>query len=310
MENGQIIQLLAGFYDVLTDEGKVIRTRARGNFRKNKISPLVGDFVEFKTAEDDTGYITSILDRKNTLVRPPLANIDQAIVVTACVEPDFSSNLLDRQLVALEEKHIQPQIYFSKTDLLNTEQVEHFQEISDYYQSIGYSVYFEPDAFSASNLKKLRNSFKDQLTIFMGQTGAGKSTLLNHIDPALNIETGAVSQALNRGKHTTRKVSLLPIDGGLVADTPGFSTYAVFEMDEYELKEDFVDFVHYAANCQFRECLHLNEPNCGVKKALDEGKILESRYQNYLQFMELIRAQKPKYKQKGYQKKTNRRKSK
>ncbi|AEV95315.1 ribosome small subunit-dependent GTPase A [Pediococcus claussenii] len=305
-QNGQIIQLLAGYYDVLAN-GRVIRTRARGNFRSKGLAPVVGDFVDFKK-EDELGYITAVHERKNNLVRPPLANIDQAVVVTAVKEPDFSTNLLDRQLVALEEKNIRALIYFSKTDLLTESEYTKFNKTVQYYESMGYQVFFENKEFTQSEIDDLKKLFKNKLTIFMGQTGAGKSTLLNHIDVNLNLQTGEVSQALNRGKHTTRKVSLLPINDGLVADTPGFSTYSIFEMQIEDLKEYFMDFVKVAPNCRFRECLHLNEPGCAVKLGVEDGTILESRYQNYLQFIELIKAQKPEYKQKGYQKKDRRKK--
>lgn len=308
MHTGQIIQLLAGFYDVLTEDQKIVRTRARGNFRNKKTSPLVGDIAEFKESENDTGYITAIRPRVNELVRPPLANIDQAVVVTAATQPSFSSNLLDRQLVALEEKNISAILYFSKTDLLNEDQFKDLKAIASYYQKIGYQVIFPEQLQPDQDLVKLRETFKNQLTIFMGQTGAGKSTLLNRIDAKLNIETGEVSQALNRGKHTTRKVSLIPIDDGLVADTPGFSTYAVFEMTDSELKNYFKEFQKIGLNCRFRECLHLNEPGCAVKAAVEDGTIIGSRYTNYEQFIELIRSQKPEYKRKGYQKKDRRKK--
>lgn len=308
MHTGQIIQLLAGFYDVLTDNQEIIRTRARGNFRNKKMSPLVGDIVEFKESENDTGYITAIHDRENELIRPPLANIDQAVIVTAATQPSFSSNLLDRQLVALSEKHITAILYFSKTDLLSKDEFEELKATASYYEKIGYQVIFPETQQSDHDLIELRQSFKNQLTIFMGQTGAGKSTLLNRIDSKLNIETGEVSQALNRGKHTTRKVSLIPIDGGLVADTPGFSTYAVFNMADFELKNFFKEFKEIGQNCRFRECLHLNEPGCAVKAAVEDGTILQSRYTNYEQFINLIRDQKPEYKRKGYQKKDRRKK--
>lgn len=308
MHTGQIIQLLAGFYDVLTEQHEVIRTRARGNFRNQQTKPLVGDVVDFKENSDQTGYITSIHTRKNELVRPPLANIDQAVVVTAATQPDFSANLLDRQLVALAEKKISVVIYFSKTDLLDNEAYQDLKQIADYYQKIGYQVVFPVRQKDDADVKALRKLFAERLTIFMGQTGAGKSTLLNRIDPDLNIQTGEVSQALNRGKHTTRKVSLMNIDGGLVADTPGFSSYAVFEMADTELKECFLEIKQIGQNCRFRECLHLNEPGCAVKAAVENGEILASRYANYEQFMGLIRSQKPDYKRKGYQKKDRRKK--
>ncbi|GEL14331.1 ribosome small subunit-dependent GTPase A [Pediococcus cellicola] len=302
MQRGQIIQSLSGFYDV-NSEGKTYRTRARGNFRKQKISPLVGDWVEFERQETGEGYILKIASRKNQLVRPPLANIDQAVVVTACVQPDFSTNLLDRQLVTLEEKHIRPIIYFTKGDLTPVTKRAALTQVAEDYRKIGYEVYLDWQAFLPSSIAALKADFSEQLTIFMGQTGAGKSTLLNQIDSNLKLQTGDVSQALNRGKHTTRKVTLFSIGNGLVADTPGFSSYTVFEMQLKELKNLFPEIEKTGINCRFRECLHINEPNCAVKAAVEAGHIRQSRYDNYVQFFNLIKAQKPDYERKGYSKK-------
>ncbi|WP_412988141.1 ribosome small subunit-dependent GTPase A [Pediococcus siamensis] len=302
MQRGQIIQSLSGFYDVISQE-QIFRTRARGNFRKQKISPLVGDWVEFDPQTQGEGYILKIDPRKNQLVRPSLANIDQAVVVTACVQPDFSTNLLDRQLVTLEEKKIEPIIYFTKGDLVSEAARANLAQIADGYRQIGYEVYLTWDAFPEETVLKLKQTFKNRLTIFMGQTGAGKSTLLNHIDPNLQLQTGAVSQALNRGKHTTRKVALFKINKGLVADTPGFSSYTVFEMALEELKNLFPEISRTSRHCRFRECLHINEPDCAVKTAVQTGDIMQSRYDNYVQFFNLIKAQKPVYARKGYSKK-------
>ncbi|MCT3034065.1 ribosome small subunit-dependent GTPase A [Pediococcus parvulus] len=302
MQKGQIIQSLSGFYDVKSED-KIFRTRARGNFRKQKISPLVGDWVEFEGHAKNEGYILKIESRRNELVRPPLANIDQAVIVTACVQPDFSANLLDRQLVTLEEKGISPIIYFTKGDLTSENKQAHLEQMADGYRKIGYEVYLAWQAFDSEDLASLKALFANKLTIFMGQTGAGKSTLLNHIDSRLALQTGEVSQALNRGKHTTRKVALFPVGDGLVADTPGFSSYTVFEMRLEDLKELFPEIAQIGLNCRFRECLHINEPNCAVKKALEDGQIMPSRYENYVQFFNLIKDQKPDYQRKGYSKK-------
>ncbi|EHO51146.1 ribosome small subunit-dependent GTPase A [Lentilactobacillus kisonensis F0435] len=224
MIKGKIFQSLSGFYDVHAD-GKVYRTRARGNFRKRKITPLVGDDVEFQIEDGDKGYILRMLPRKNSLVRPPIANIDQAIVATAATQPEFSSNLLDRQLIALEISHIKPIIYFTKTDLLSTAQRDQLQTVAMGYQAIPYDVIFPEQAFDDSSLDELQTLLAGKENVIMGQTGAGKSTLLNHLAPELNLKTGEISAALNRGKHTTRKVALLQVGTGLIADTPGFSSY-------------------------------------------------------------------------------------
>ncbi|ORN22919.1 putative ribosome biogenesis GTPase RsgA [Lentilactobacillus parabuchneri] len=219
MKQGKIFQSLSGFYDVHS-EGKIYRTRARGNFRKRKITPLVGDDVEFQVEDDNKGYILKMLPRKNALVRPPIANIDQAIVATATTQPEFSSNLLDRQLIALEIGKIKPIIYFTKTDLLDDKQLDYFKALAADYAKIPYQVILPDQAFDENSLDHLRQLFSGKENVIMGQTGAGKSTLLNHLAPDLNLATGEISTALNRGKHTTRKVALLRVNDGFIADTP------------------------------------------------------------------------------------------
>lgn len=293
--HGQIQLALAGFYDVLTTDGKLFRTRARGNFRKKDLKPLVGDWVTFSADTPNEGYILSIEQRKNSIVRPPVANVDQVIVVTAVKMPDWSSNLLDRQLVALEEKNIEPVIYFTKTDLLTEKEINYFSNVVDGYREIGYQVIWPEKAFDDKSLDAVKSQLAGKLTVMMGQTGAGKSTLLNHISPSLNLETGEVSQALSRGKHTTRQVSLIDLYGGLVADTPGFSAFEVFDMPARELGQYFREINDYASDCRFRGCVHLNEPNCAVKEAVAQEKIMASRYENYKLFYDLIAGRRPVY---------------
>ncbi len=294
MDTGKIYQSLSGFYDVVSN-GKTFRTRARGNFRKKNITPLVGDLVEFQIEDGDKGYILKVLPRRNSLVRPPIANIDQAIVVTATTQPEFSSNLLDRQLVALEVNKIKPLIYFSKTDLLNQDMEKHFEEVAKGYQRIGYDVIFPKQAFDQESLDHLRQLFSNKENVIMGQTGAGKSTLLNHLAPELNLKTGEISTALNRGKHTTRKVALLSVNDGLIADTPGFSSYDTFTIDFRDLTKYFPEFMRASVKCRFRGCVHVNEPGCEVKKQVADKQIMSSRYQNYLQMYTEIKNRKPKY---------------
>lgn len=290
MKTGIIQQSLSGFYDVLTDD-QIYRTRGRGNFRAKKIKPIVGDRVEF-----DQGYLLKVLPRDNQLVRPPVANVDCAVVVTAAVQPTFSTNLLDRQLIALEAQSIRPVIYFSKTDLMNDEQYAQLTDVAEQYRQIGYQVFINRDPFSSEALQKLQASLKNQIVTMMGQTGAGKSTLLNHLAPELELATGEISTALKRGRHTTRKVSLLNVNGALIADTPGFSSYENFDMTVEALPKLFPEMVRLATDCRFRGCLHLKEPNCAVKKAVEDGIIMKSRYDNYVQFHNLIADQKPNYK--------------
>lgn len=289
MQEGIIQQSLSGFYDIISD-GQIYRTRGRGNFRKKGIKPLVGDHVEF-----EDGYLLAIEPRKNQLVRPLVANVDDAVVVTAATQPTFSSNLLDRQLIALELQKVEPILFFSKVDLLNEDEFQHLKSVADGYREIGYSVYFNAQPFNETDLQNLLNQLKGKVVTMMGQTGAGKSTLLNHLSPDLDLPTGEISQALKRGRHTTRKVTLLNVDDALIADTPGFSSYEDFTMTKEQLPQLFPEMQAIAPECKFRGCLHLKEPGCAVKTAVEHGKIMQTRYDNYVQFQELIKSQKPKY---------------
>lgn len=208
------------------------------------------------------------------------------------VEPDFSFNLVDRFLVTLESKDIEPIIYLTKTDLLSDLQA--VQTIQKLYQKIGYTVI----AANEHSLSELERLFPEMLTVFMGQSGAGKSTLLNQISPELQLATAEISESLGRGRHTTRHVELLPLYDGLVADTPGFSSIDFLEMSEQELPRYFPEFVKAAPRCRFRECRHNQEPGCEVKREVDTGEIALTRYENYLQFMAEIENRRPVYKKK------------
>jgi ribosome biogenesis GTPase len=293
--HGQIHLALAGFYDVQTADGQLFRTRARGNFRKRDLKPLVGDWVTFTADTPNEGYILSIDERQNELLRPPVANVDQAIVVTAVKMPDWSSNLLDRQLVALEEKDIEPLIYFTKTDLLSADEMTEMVAVASGYRMAGYQVILPEVAFDEPSLDEVKASLAGKLSVVMGQTGAGKSTLLNHLDPNLGLATGEVSQALSRGKHTTRQVGLVSLFDGLVADTPGFSSFEIFDMPANELTHYFREIDAAAVNCRFRGCVHINEPGCAVKEAVAAGTIMQSRYENYRLFYDLIEGKRPVY---------------
>ena len=224
-----------------------------------------------------------------------MANVDIAVVVTAAKKPTFSTNLLDRQLIALEAQKIIPVIYFSKTDLLSDDEYAKLAEIVAGYRKIGYQVFFDREAFAEDQLHQLKELLKGQIVTMMGQTGAGKSTLLNHLAPGLGLATGEISTALKRGRHTTRKVSLLNVAGAWIADTPGFSSYETFDMTVEELPNFFPEMKELAANCKFRGCLHLKEPQCAVKDAVKNGIIMKSRYDDYVQFHNLIANQKPDY---------------
>lgn len=282
---GRIIKALAGFYYVESD-GQVYQTRARGNFRKKGQTPYVGDWVEFTAEENSEGYILSIAPRKNSLVRPPIVNIDQAVVIMSAKEPDFNSNLLDRFLVLLEYKKIHPIIYISKTDLLeNGDEPADFQQV---YRAIGYDF--------VTSKEELLPLLTGKVTVFMGQTGVGKSTLLNKIAPDLQLETGEISDSLGRGRHTTRAVSFYNLNGGKIADTPGFSSLDYEVSTAEELNQAFPEIDEVSKDCKFRTCTHTHEPACAVKPAVEAGEIATFRFENYLQFLSEIENRRETYK--------------
>lgn len=282
---GIIVKALAGFYYV-ESEGKVYQTRARGNFRKKGQTPYVGDEVEFSAEKDSEGYILKIAERQNSLVRPPIVNIDQAVVIMSAKEPDFNPNLLDRFLVLLEQKAIRPIIYISKLDLLRDDaELDVFLKA---YQAIGYDI--------SKTVEELLQFLIRKKTVFMGQTGVGKSTLLNKIAPDLKLETGEISESLGRGRHTTRAVSFYNLNGGKIADTPGFSSLD-YEVDNAEeLNRAFPEVAAVSRDCKFRSCTHTHEPNCAVKPAVGKGRIASFRFEDYLQFLSEIEHRRETYK--------------
>ena len=293
---GRIIRQISGFYDIDVD-GTVYRTRGRGKMRKQKVQPLVGDWAEFTPGETEAegGYLLRVLERQNALVRPPVANIDQAILVVAAAQPDFSLNLLDRFLIYLEGKAIHAEIYLTKTDLVTPAALAEIEAALAGYEAIGYQYFASTPPFDEALLADVQATFADKLTIFTGQTGAGKSTLINHLVPGLALATGEISKALNRGKHTTRTTELFAADGGLVADTPGFSSLGLLDVTLADLRDRFPEFVAVAGDCKFRGCQHLKEPQCAVKGAVAAGEIMASRYDNYVQFHDELAGQRPTY---------------
>lgn len=293
MPTGQIRKALSGFYYVY-DNGKVIQCRGRGVFRNRGESPLVGDFVDYTVEGNNDGTITVIHERKNNLVRPPIANIDQAILVFSIKEPDFNTILLDRFLVVLESFHIEPIICLTKSDLMDEELETQIREYMKDYEKIGYQLfmtYKDDPEFD----EKITPLLEGKTTVLAGQSGVGKSTLLNTILPSLDLKTGIISNALGRGKHTTRHVELIEVCGGLLADTPGFSSFEFDLMEKEELYRCFPEFVEKQNDCKFRECMHVKEPKCAVKLAVDTGEIKAYRYKHYLQFLEEIMDRKPRY---------------
>lgn len=275
---GRIIKQISDLYTIKI-KNKIYECKARGVFRNNKITPLVGDLV---TIDVEKKLIIKIENRKNSLVRPPLSNIDQVVVVTSTKKPDFSDNLLDKMLSMLEYNNIEPIICFTKLDLLNSKEKKELKKIIKYYKSIGYKVFINTE------LRKIKKIFKNKLTVFSGQSGAGKSTLLNRLDKSLSLKTGEISQALNRGKHTTRHVELFELFSGLVADTPGFSSFDLKTISKDKLKNTFKEIANNQENCEYKDCSHINEKECYIKQLVNNGKILKTRYDNYKKFMNEI----------------------
>lgn len=303
VKTGIIYQAISGFYYVWS-EGESYATKPRGNFRHQQTKPLVGDVVKFEIDEADSnsnGRLIEIQERYNELVRPTVANVDYAFVVTSLIEPDFSYNLLDYFLVSVEANHIQPLILLTKFDLLVKQKGQEeakavVRKISKLYERIGYTV-ITMDA-SDESVERLTEQIEAGLYVIMGQSGVGKSTLLNRLLPEARIETAAISDALNRGRHTTREVTLYRFNKGMLADTPGFSAIEFTSLEKEELAACFPEFSEASDRCKFRSCLHINEPGCQVKELLAKGQIAESRYNNYLQIFERIEQRKPIYRKK------------
>lgn len=277
---GKIVRLISNLWTVEAD-GKKINCTTKGKLRHLKISPLVGDLVEF---DEKNKVIIKILKRKNELVRPPIANVDQAIILTSCKEPNFSCNLLDKMLVIIEYNNIKPVICFTKYDLLkDTNEID---EIINYYKKIGY------DVFINSDIDKIKSILKNKTSVLTGQTGVGKSSLLNKLKKDLNLPTGEISKALGRGRHTTRHVELLKIEDGLVADTPGFSSLDFIGMNKKDIKDNFIEFFDNSYKCKYQDCLHTKEDGCYIKKLVDDNIIRKTRYENYKKFISSISERK------------------
>lgn len=293
MPEGKIIKALSGFYYVLSGD-KVVQCRGRGVFRKNKITPLVGDYVVYQAENDLEGYIMEVRPRKNELVRPPVANIDQALLVFSAARPEFSTLLLDRFLSIVEANDIDPVICITKMDLMDEEDMARLQEHVENYRSIGYEVVLLSSE-DARGQEELAPFLKGNVSVLAGQSGVGKSTLLNLLRPELDIKTADISNHLGRGKHTTRHVELLNVKGGLVADTPGFSSLEFPDIEMADLSHTFPEISRNGEMCKFRGCLHVNEPGCAVKHAVEQADISLYRYEHYLLFLEEIKNRKPRY---------------
>lgn len=276
MVNGQIIRIISNLYTVKVGE-EVYGCRARGKFRKDNISPVVGDNV---LIDIENQVIEDILPRKNELKRPVIANVDIAFIVTSTRKPNLDLNLLDKLISVITFNNIEPVICFTKTDLLSDAELEMVNNLKKYYEMIGIRVVYNTET------TLIKQIIKERIAVLAGQTGAGKSSLLNRLDNKLNIATDEISEALGRGKHTTRHVELYQMFDGFIADTPGFSALDLKEMNKEQLRDTFMEFSEY--ECKYRDCMHNKETNCGVKEAVEKKLILQSRYNNYLLFLEEV----------------------
>lgn len=285
MKTGKLIKGIGGFYYVKCD-GEVYECKARGNFRKQKISPLVGDNVEFNVFENSENAIENILPRKNELIRPPLANLDTLFIVSSLTDPKVNTEIIDNLIAICEYKKIEPVIVFTKTDL--DDSGEYYKNI---YTNAGFKVIL-CDNNTGSGSQEIKELLKGKSSAFTGNTGVGKSSLLNNIFPNLKLKTGETSKKLGRGKHTTRQCELFDTDGGYVADTPGFSSLD-FQKCERILKDDlpycFREFVEYLPYCKFSTCSHTSDKGCAVLKAVEDGKISESRHNSYVSMYEEVK---------------------
>ena len=291
---GKIIKGIAGFYYVQTKCG-IYECKAKGSFRNKKLKPFVGDNVEITVLDEEKkkGNMEEILERKNFLIRPAVANVDQTLVIFAAAKPDPNLNLLDRFLIMMEQKDVPVILVFNKTDVAEPSKLEEYAKI---YENCGYQV-LRVSALEEEGISEIKDVLKGKTSTVAGPSGVGKSSIINLLQSDIHMETGNISEKIERGKHTTRHSELIAIaEDTYIFDTPGFSSLYVTDMEKEELKSYFPEFAPYEDECKFLGCVHVNEPVCGVKEALKEGKISQSRYDNYkLLYEELKENEKRKY---------------
>ncbi len=278
-----IIKSDRGIYFVKLKNGEEYQCKARGLFRKEDKKPLVGDYVDIRISEEDgSGYIEEIYPRVSELLRPPIANINQVIVLMSIKEPDINLRLLDKYLLMTEKADIKTIVVFNKTDLIEKSEKDYYQSI---YEDIGYDLYFNSNVEGTKlHLKEL---LEGKITAITGPSGVGKSTTLSYLFPDRSFPIGEISQKLKRGKNTTRHTEIKDIGFGYISDTPGFSSLSLDFIDnKEEIPHLMKDFKPYISKCRFKNCMHLNEPNCGVKDAVEMKKISKTRYKNYVSFVE------------------------
>lgn len=288
---GKIIRGIAGFYYVHVPETGILECKAKGIFRKNKLKPLVGDLVEAGILDEENkkGNIDKVLERKNELIRPAVANIDQALVIFAVKKPEPNLNLLDRFLIMMQQKDIPCILVFNKRDLASEGEK---RELETIYQNSGCEVRFV-SAKQDQDIDEIKKILKGKTSAVAGPSGVGKSSLINRLQNDISMETGSISEKIERGKHTTRHTELIPIgEDTFIMDTPGFSSLAVFDMEKEELEQFYPEFDNYRDHCRFQGCSHTHEPGCRVKEALEEKMISRERYENYRLIYEELKNRK------------------
>ncbi len=284
MLEGIITKGIGGFYYVRVGD-TTYECRARGLFRKQNIKPQVGDKVRIRVSEDSLGYVEEVLPRTTELIRPPVSNVNQAIIVFAIRKPDPNMWLLDRFLLLASSEDLEVVICINKVDMATEQEVE---EMKDIYKNTGYKV-ITTSTVDETGIDELRDILKDKITVFAGPSGVGKSTLLNMIQPNLKLETGVISEKTSRGKHTTRHTELIELEsGGFVLDTPGFSSLDLDFLSEDTLEQHFPEIHEKGRECRFNGCKHLKEPGCAVKASVESGEISQTRYDNYAMFLKEI----------------------
>lgn len=277
---GKIIRGIAGFYYV-HNGSHIYECKAKGIFRKDGIKPLVGDNVILEVLDEEKllGNIISILPRSSEIIRPAVANVDQAMIIFAIQKPDPNFNLLDRFIIYMEQKNLPCIICFNKQDIASEEEKA---AIAGAYEGSGCQVLFA-SALEEDGLEEIRKVLKGKTTTVAGPSGVGKSSLINKLQTGTYMETGSISVKIERGKHTTRHSEMIAIDEDTyILDTPGFSSLQLFDVEKNTLKDYYREFDDYSDQCRFLDCIHQNEPDCGVKRAVDEGRISKIRYENYL----------------------------
>lgn len=285
---GKIVKGIAGFYYVHVPGIGVYECKAKGIFRKDKKKPLVGDDVTIEaiSQEEKTGNVTEILPRKNVLIRPAVANIDQALVIFAIARPKPNLNLLDRFLITMKHQGVSAVICFNKQDISDEKERRTLLEA---YEKSGNQILFA-SAYTQEGIEQIRTLLRGKTTAVAGPSGVGKSSIINILQPKAGMETGSISKKIDRGRHTTRHSELIALeDGTYIMDTPGFSSLYLQDLEKEDLKNYFAEFDLYEKECRFQGCMHIHEPDCGVKKALEEGKISRIRYENYVELFQELR---------------------